>query len=187
MLLFAAGESTLKTAIFCSPHHRTNRVPKYLRKPKPRKLCLMAKCREVIRGHLLRYSIVNLLVRVPQIGLPSLLTDYLLYNMSLDGDGDDGDNDYYDEGDDDNDDTPDDSDDDNDDTKSTQTRCQSSGSANDDDDDMDSDGRCRRAPRGRTFHSYGLSNFCYCTDSDSDEYDDSDDSYGPAPFKTYRR
>ena len=160
------------------------RVPKYLRKAKPRKLCLMAKCREVIRRHLLRNSTVNLFVRVPQIGLPSLLTDYLLYNVSLDSDSTDGDNDYYDEGDD--DDTSDDSDDDNDDINTAHAHCQSWNSA-DDDDDMDSDGRCRRASRTRTLHSYGLSNFCYRTDSDSDEYDDSDDSYGPAPFRTYRR
>ena len=33
-------------------------------------------------------SPVNLFVQVPQLGLPTLLQDYLLLNVSLDDDGD---------------------------------------------------------------------------------------------------
>ena len=41
-------------------------------------------CRQFIRKHLLQMSPVNLFVRVPQLGLPTLLQDYLLFNVALD-------------------------------------------------------------------------------------------------------
>ena len=51
---------------------------------KPESICLMSMCREVIRNHLMKLnSNVNLFIRIPQLGLPSLLTQYLLYNMAL--------------------------------------------------------------------------------------------------------
>ena len=42
-------------------------------------------CREAIRSHLLQLDQnINLFVRIPRLGLPTLLVKYLLYNMSLD-------------------------------------------------------------------------------------------------------
>ena len=46
-------------------------------------VCLKDICRQAIREHLLQMSRVNLFLRVPHIGLPSLLTEYLLYYTSL--------------------------------------------------------------------------------------------------------
>ena len=47
---------------------------------------------------------VNLFVPVPQLGLPTLLQEYLLYNVSLNDDDDDDDHNDDDDGDDDDDD-----------------------------------------------------------------------------------
>ena len=41
-------------------------------------------CREIIRKHLLGIRTVNLFCRVPLLGLPSLLNQYILYDVSLD-------------------------------------------------------------------------------------------------------
>ena len=67
------------------------------------KLSLKHLCREAIRKHLLKLDPhTHLFGRVPRLGLPSLVTKYLLYDMSLDddidnsngdGDIDDGNND----------------------------------------------------------------------------------------------
>ena len=47
-------------------------------------LCLMVLCRSRIRNHLLRLDKhMNLFVRIPQLGLPTSLTEYLLYNVCL--------------------------------------------------------------------------------------------------------
>ena len=40
-------------------------------------------CRSAIASHMLELSPLNLFCRVPQLGLPSLTTQYLLYYMSL--------------------------------------------------------------------------------------------------------
>ena len=57
------------------------------------KLSLKHLCREAIRKHLLDLDPhTHLFGRVPRLGLPSLLTEYLLYNMSLDDDVDDNSN-----------------------------------------------------------------------------------------------
>ena len=40
-------------------------------------------CRRTVRKHLLQMSPVNLFCQVPKLGLPNLLTRYLLYNLSL--------------------------------------------------------------------------------------------------------
>ena len=56
-------------------------VPEYLINTKPG-LRLKEKCREVIREHLLELDQhENLFVRVPRLGLPSLLAEYLLYGF----------------------------------------------------------------------------------------------------------
>ena len=47
-------------------------------------------CRDGIRKHLLQMSNMNLFARVPKLGLPKPLQNYLLYNMKLDED-----NEYY--------------------------------------------------------------------------------------------
>ena len=68
--LFAAGEK-LKT--------NEVSVPDYL---KPNKeMSLKHLCRESIREHLLQMSKVNLLVLVPQLGLPSKMVLYILYGI----------------------------------------------------------------------------------------------------------
>ena len=57
-------------------------VRQYLQDDEPN-LRLMHICRRAIREHLLQMSRVNLFVRVPHLGLPSLLTDFLLYDVSF--------------------------------------------------------------------------------------------------------
>ena len=56
--------------------------------PLEEEMSFMYLSREVIRKHLLQMSPVNLFVQVPRLGLPTLLQDYLLLNVSLDDDGD---------------------------------------------------------------------------------------------------
>ena len=46
-------------------------------------LNLMSICRKFIREHLLQMSQVNLFYRVPRLGLPAALCNYLLYNVDL--------------------------------------------------------------------------------------------------------
>ena len=46
-------------------------------------------CRKAIREHLLRISDMQLFVTVPTLGLPLNITDYLLYEQTLDDDDDD--------------------------------------------------------------------------------------------------
>ena len=45
---------------------------------------LMSLCRVKIRKYLTHRGRINLFVRVPKLGLPSLLTEFLLYDLSLD-------------------------------------------------------------------------------------------------------
>ena len=70
-LLFAAGESTVSEIedLFKCPAFEKG---------------LKHMCREVIRKHLLELDEHNLFHRIPKLGLPSLLTKYLLYHVSLD-------------------------------------------------------------------------------------------------------
>ena len=66
-------------------------VPDYLLH-EDQKLSLKHLTRELIRKHLINIDPhENLFGRIPQLGLPSSLTKYLLYNMSLDYDDDDDD------------------------------------------------------------------------------------------------
>ena len=64
------------------------------------KLCLKHLCREAIRNHLLKVEPhTHLFGRIPQLGLPSLVNEYLLYDISLNDDDDDDINaDMIDEG-----------------------------------------------------------------------------------------
>ena len=54
---------------------------------KDAKMPLKHICREAIRNHLLKLDPhQNLFGRIPKLGLPSALTSYLLYNLSLEVD-----------------------------------------------------------------------------------------------------
>ena len=61
-------------------HSETTDIPDFL-KHEIEELNLMSICREVIRKHLLQMSLVNLFYRVPRLGLPAVLCEYLLYNV----------------------------------------------------------------------------------------------------------
>ena len=71
LLLFAAGEELVADEI--------EDVPDVLKPPE--QMSLMHLCRDMIRTHLLEISNVNLLVRVPKLGVPSQLVEYLLYGV----------------------------------------------------------------------------------------------------------
>ena len=76
-LLYAAGE-TLEGAD----------VPEEL-KFKGEKLQLKQFCREAIRKHLRKLDPhQHLFGRIPKLGLPSMVTEYLLFDMSLETDDD---------------------------------------------------------------------------------------------------
>ena len=64
--------------------NRVIEVPDYL-KPSV-EIRLMNICREAIRKHLLQMSDVNLFSRIPKLGLPTMLSQYLLYDVFLDDD-----------------------------------------------------------------------------------------------------
>ena len=54
------------------------------------KVSLKRQCRLTVREHLLKLDVNgNLFHRIPLLGLPQILTQYLLYNVSLDVDCDD--------------------------------------------------------------------------------------------------
>ena len=54
------------------------------------KVSLKRQCRLAVREHLLKLDVNgNLFHRIPLLGLPQILTQYLLYNVSLDDGGDD--------------------------------------------------------------------------------------------------
>ena len=73
MLLFAAG----------APLDETTTVHgEYLVQEK-QGMSLKNLCREEIRKHLMKLTPTSLFVRIPQLGLPSLLVSYLLYDVSL--------------------------------------------------------------------------------------------------------
>ena len=81
MLLYAAGE-----IIAISPYVQ---LPNFLQKEKKR-MGLKHLCRQMIRNHLLELDPhAHLFGRVPRLGLPSLVTDYLLYHMTLEPSEDD--------------------------------------------------------------------------------------------------
>ena len=79
MLLFAAGE-TLDGPIVSVEHID---IPEYFTELKEN-LDLKHLCREAIRKHLIHLDPHgHLFWRIPQLGLPSLVTEYLLYDCSL--------------------------------------------------------------------------------------------------------
>ena len=83
-LLFAAGETVPKADIICFKEIESINVTGYLPQIKI-DFYLTALCRETVRKHLLKLDLhTNLFDRIPRLGLPSSLTEYLLYYMSLD-------------------------------------------------------------------------------------------------------
>ncbi len=46
-------------------------------------LSLLFQCRRAIRRHMMEVSRVNLFYRVPKLGLPTMLQDFLLYDKSV--------------------------------------------------------------------------------------------------------
>ena len=84
-LLYAAGETLEDTDV--------DKTPEELQF-EDKKLQLKHICREVIRKHLLKLDPhQHLFRRIPHLGLPSMVTEYLLFNMSLDVNSDDDHND----------------------------------------------------------------------------------------------
>ena len=139
MLLYAAGETTDGTTVKRTSNAGYNekvRVPQFLLQ-KRLKMDLKHMCRNAIRNHLISMDPhTHLFNRIPQLGLPRSLTDYVLYNMSLDGDdGDDNGCNDDDDDDNDNDDCNDDDIDDDDDDDDDDYYY-----GNDDDDDGYDDG-----------------------------------------------
>ena len=79
LLLYAAGESLDGTTTDDADDKSC--VLDYLHK---REICLKEFCRETIRKHLLNLDPhTHLFYRVPRLGLPTSLTQYLLFNISL--------------------------------------------------------------------------------------------------------
>ena len=81
LLLYAAGE-TLDGITIDEDENITGCVLDYL--GKRGEICLKHLCREAIRKHLLHLDLhQSLFNRIPLLGLPKPLVQYLLYNMSL--------------------------------------------------------------------------------------------------------
>ena len=72
MLLFAGGEIVDESKV--------KKVPGYLKQSEG--ISLLNICRETIRKHLLQMSDVSLFYRVPKLGLPRLMTSYLLHDVT---------------------------------------------------------------------------------------------------------
>ena len=80
LFLYAAGE-TLDGITIDEDDDNTSCILDYLDK---REICLKHLCREAIRKHLLDINRNdNVFGRVPRLGLPQILTRYMLFNMSL--------------------------------------------------------------------------------------------------------
>ena len=93
MLLFAAGETIDGITVEQRDCYGISKlyvpVPDFLLHQDLR-FCLKHLCREAMRKHLIlldRHT--HLFRRVPRLGLPAALEQYLLYDMSLDGENDD--------------------------------------------------------------------------------------------------
>ena len=85
-LLFAAGETLDDTVIDDYPNFRRylDSIKSDAMGYRESKLCLLVRCRDVIRRHLLALNRhLHLFGRVRQLGLPSPLASYLLYDVSL--------------------------------------------------------------------------------------------------------
>ena len=78
MLLFAAGEIIDDITVEKFDFRKSVELPDLL-------FCLQYLCREAIRRHMINLDPhTHLFSRIPKLGLPTLLTEYLLYDVSLD-------------------------------------------------------------------------------------------------------
>ena len=97
MLLLAAGETIDDTSVEGINYGKVkgfdesgnvkslHEIPEYLLLTNDLKLCLKHMCRQAIRKHLLYLDPHrNLFNRIHQMELPSIISNYLLYNMTLD-------------------------------------------------------------------------------------------------------
>ena len=92
MLLYAAGE-TLDGATTAADGTSKITIPKFIEEMKDN-LDLKHLCREAIRKHLIDVNpYENLFGRIPQLGLPSIVNNYLWYDCTLDHDNNDDDDD----------------------------------------------------------------------------------------------
>ena len=86
LLLFAAGESSTGAPVNVTEEHVNLFIcvtPEYLLGTEL-ELSLKNLCRETIRQYLINLDLhLNLLVRIPKLGLKSELTSYLLYDISM--------------------------------------------------------------------------------------------------------
>ena len=91
MLLYAAGEildgpTVIRRDPYDSAVMSEVEIPQYFKELK-RKRDLKHLCREAIRKHLINLDPhEHLFGRIPQLGLPSVLTRYLMYGCSIDSD-----------------------------------------------------------------------------------------------------
>ena len=85
MLLFAAGE-ILEGEIDGNEVNTSHlQIPEFLQHFKNLKFCLKHLCREAIRKHLINLAPhTHLFGRIPLLGLPTVLSKYVLYYVSLD-------------------------------------------------------------------------------------------------------
>ena len=94
MLLFAAGETIDDTTVSVrlGPSIVQADVPEYLLEMEEN-LELKNLCRKAVRQHLIDLDPhAHLFNRIPKLGLPSLLNEYLLYECNIDDDDDNDDN-----------------------------------------------------------------------------------------------
>ena len=80
--MFAAGEVVEGTHV--QKNGSTYPVPDFLQELNGPEGNLKDMCRRAIRKHLMELSPVNLFCKIPQLALPKLMEDYLLYNITLD-------------------------------------------------------------------------------------------------------
>ena len=89
MLLLAAGENietkTIQKMVLDGNNNERIDLPECLNTENCKEISLKNTCREALRKHLISLDPhTHLFNRIPQLGLPTLITDYLLYSSSLD-------------------------------------------------------------------------------------------------------
>ena len=134
LILYAAGE-TIETLEGTG----VDELPEEL-KFEDEKLQLKHICREAIRKHLLKLDPhQHLFSRIPRLELPSVVTEYLLFNVSLETRDADDDNSEEDDNDDDSDDQEEEEDDDGDDDNDDEEEEEDDEEEEEDEEDDDGD------------------------------------------------
>ena len=86
LLLYAAGETLEGPTVPTNVARMYVNIPKYFTELKEN-LDLKHLCRAAIRKHLIDLDPhEHLFLRIPQLGFPSILTEYMLINCSIDSD-----------------------------------------------------------------------------------------------------